>query len=165
MSSALCWRTLFIGLLVVGIFFLVRLAFYYRDSYHHALDTQREFLQLAEARQKTIIDMQARQRVVADIDAKYTQELANANEQIEKLRADVASGHKRLRIAATCPKMSRGTATARLDDGVPPPRLTDAAQSDYFTLSNRIETTRSQLAGLQDYIRHVCLAPKIRGVL
>ncbi|MGF6191095.1 lysis system i-spanin subunit Rz, partial [Serratia sp. 509] len=31
-------------------------------------------------------------------------------------------------------------------------------ERDYFTLRERIETARSQIAGLQDYIRDVCLA-------
>ncbi|EAV3113877.1 lysis protein, partial [Salmonella enterica] len=50
----------------------------------------------------TIADMQKRQRDVAELDARYTKELADANATIESLRADVSAGRKRLQFAATC---------------------------------------------------------------
>ncbi|MGC9695542.1 lysis protein, partial [Escherichia coli] len=43
-----------------------------------------------------IADMQKRQRDVAELDARYTKELADANATIESLRADVSAGRKRL---------------------------------------------------------------------
>lgn len=52
----------------------------------------------------TISDMQKRQRDVAELDARYTKELADANATIESLRADVSAGRKRLQVAATCAK-------------------------------------------------------------
>ena len=51
-----------------------------------------------------IADMQKRQRDVAELDARYTKELAGANATIESLRADVSAGRKRLQVAATCAK-------------------------------------------------------------
>ncbi|EEZ5675502.1 lysis protein, partial [Escherichia coli O8] len=39
----------------------------------------------------TISDMQKRQRDVAELDARYTKELADANATIESLRADVSA--------------------------------------------------------------------------
>ncbi len=51
-----------------------------------------------------IADMQKRQRDVAELDARYTKELADANATIESLRADVSAGRKRLQVSATCPK-------------------------------------------------------------
>ncbi|EKF2921767.1 lysis protein, partial [Escherichia coli] len=39
-----------------------------------------------------IADMQKRQRDVAELDARYTKELADANATIESLRADVSAG-------------------------------------------------------------------------
>ncbi|MGT8944230.1 lysis system i-spanin subunit Rz, partial [Salmonella enterica subsp. enterica serovar Newport] len=49
-----------------------------------------------------IADMQKRQRDVAELDARYTKELADANATIESLRADVSAGRKRLQVSATC---------------------------------------------------------------
>ncbi|MGQ0454557.1 lysis system i-spanin subunit Rz, partial [Bacillus sp. SS-TM] len=46
----------------------------------------------------TIKDMQARQRDVAALDAKYTGELADAKETIERLHSDVIAGRKRLHV-------------------------------------------------------------------
>ncbi len=57
-----------------------------------------------------IADMQKRQRDVAELDARYTKELADANATIESLRADVSAGRKRLQVAATCTKSTTGSA-------------------------------------------------------
>lgn len=110
---------------------------------------------LAKQRQETINDMTVRQRDVAALDEKYTGELADAKAELEKLRADVAAGRKRLQVAATCPKGITSSATG-LDDGSTP-RLTDAAERDYFTLRERIEIVTKQLTGLQQYVREQCL--------
>ncbi|EBL6768072.1 lysis protein, partial [Salmonella enterica] len=55
-----------------------------------------------------IADMKKRQRDVAELDARYTKELADANATIESLRADVSAGRKRLQVSATCPKSTTG---------------------------------------------------------
>ncbi|EFH6531213.1 lysis protein, partial [Escherichia coli] len=59
----------------------------------------------------TISDMQKRQRDVAELDARYTKELADANATIESLRADVSAGRKRLQVAATCAKSTTGASS------------------------------------------------------
>ncbi len=94
------------------------------------------------------------QRAVAAIDENRTRELNDAKNQISDLQRDVAAGTRKLQLAATCPT---GTTSGVVD--ATGPRLTDAAQRDYFRLRERIEITRSQIAGLQDYIRNVCLTP------
>ncbi|WP_197909943.1 lysis protein [Erwinia amylovora] len=96
-------------------------------------------------------DSQRRQRDIAALDDKYTGELADAKAVIDKLQSDVAAGRKRLQINARCVQQS-STGTASMDDAAPA-RLTDAAQRDYFTLRQRIETSSKMIAGLQDYIR------------
>jgi prophage endopeptidase len=103
----------------------------------------------------TITDMQARQQAIADLDAKYTKELADAKNTISDLRRDVDSGAKRLRVSATCPGVRKTTGTASVDDATSP-RLTDSSQRDYFTLRERIELVNKQLTGLQEYILKVC---------
>lgn len=102
-----------------------------------------------------IKDMQRRQRDVAALDDKYTKELADAQENIAQLEHDVAAGRKRLQLNATCPA-NGAPGTTRVDDGASP-RLTDAAQRDYFTLRERIETVTRQLSGLQAYVREQCV--------
>jgi len=127
----------------------------YRDNateYKKQRDEKTQALSLANA---TITDMLVRQRDVAVIDAKYTQELADARENINQLERDVAAGRKRLQISARCPTNGAASATS-VDDGSGP-RLTDAAERNYFTLRERIETVTKQLTGLQVYVREQCL--------
>jgi prophage endopeptidase len=110
---------------------------------------------LAKQRQETIDDMTVRQRDVATLDAKYTGELADAKKQLEDLQRCVSTGKCGLRVNAKCP--ANGTASAPGVDDATGPRLTDAAERDYFTLRERIETSGKMIAGLQDYIREQCL--------
>lgn len=114
----------------------------------------RDTLQDANGKLTRQIDWQNKtQRAVAAIDENRSRELTDAKSKIDDLQRDVADGRRRLRLSATCPT----AAAAGLADA-DSPRLTDAAQRDYYTLRSRIETASSQIAGLQDYIRNVCLA-------
>ncbi|WP_105647724.1 lysis protein [Cronobacter dublinensis] len=102
-----------------------------------------------------IEDMQRRQRDVAALDAKYTKDLADAQKNIAQLERDVVAGRKRLRLHATCTDNGASGST-RVDDGAGP-RLTDAAERDYWRLRDRIENVTHQLTGLQTYLREQCL--------
>ncbi|MCV5466091.1 lysis protein, partial [Escherichia coli] len=84
----------------------------------------------------TISDMQKRQRDVAELDARYTKELADANATIESLRADVSAGRKRLQVAATCAKSTTGA--SGMGDGESP-RLTADAELSYYRLRSGID--------------------------
>jgi len=116
-------------------------------------DDAEQNLKLANA---TINDMQVRQRDVAALDAKYTGELQDAKATIDQLERGVATGKRRLQLNARC-ATNGATGTTSLDDGTGP-RLTDAAERDYFTLRERIETATKQLTGLQEYVRTQCLS-------
>lgn len=104
----------------------------------------------------TIADMQTRQRDVAALDAKYTKELSDAKKTINDLRRDVDSGAKRLRIAATCPGVSKATSATGVDDAGAP-ELTPDAQRNYFDLRDGIATADKMIRGMQDYIKEQCL--------
>lgn len=123
-------------------------------KYKSQRDTATHNLKLAN---ETIDDMQIRQRDVAALDARYTKELADAQNQIDALERDVAAGRRRLYVNATCPAVPTGksTSTARMDNAASP-RLADSAQRDYFTLKERVTTMQKQLEGAQDYIRTQC---------
>lgn len=128
---------------------------HYRDNaitYKDQRDKATEKLSLANA---TIKDMQVRQRDVAALDAKYTGELADAKETIERLHSDVIAGRKRLQLNANCPA-NGATGTGSLGDASGP-RLTDSAERDYFTLRERIATVTMQVGYLQGYIKEQCL--------
>ncbi|EFB9764977.1 lysis protein [Escherichia coli] len=102
----------------------------------------------------TIADMQKRQRDVAELDARYTKELADANATIESLRADVSAGRKRLQVAATCAKSTTGASS--MGDGESP-RLTADAELNYYRLRSGIDKITAQVNYLQEYIRTQCL--------
>lgn len=146
------WLQLLV-LVLIGV--LALLVNHYRDNaitYKDQRDKATKNLRLANA---TIKDMQVRQRDVAALDAKYTGELADAKETIERLHSDVIAGRKRLQLNANCP--ANGAAgTGGLGDASGP-RLTDSAERDYFTLRERIATVTKQVGYLQDYIKEQCL--------
>ena len=127
---------------------------HYRDNaitYKAQRDKNARELKLANS---TITDMQKRQRDVAELDARYTKELADANATIESLRADVSAGRKRLQVAATCAKSTTGASS--MGDGESP-RLTADAELNYYRLRSGIDRITAQVNYLQQYIRTQCL--------
>ncbi|EOW6747538.1 lysis protein [Escherichia coli] len=127
---------------------------HYRDNaitYKEQRDKKVSELEQANA---TITDMQKRQRDVAELDARYTKELADANATIESLRADVSAGRKRLQVAATCAKSTTGASS--MGDGESP-RLTADAELNYYRLRSGIDRITAQVNYLQEYIRTQCL--------
>ena len=127
---------------------------HYRDNaiaYKEQRDNKASELEKASA---TIADMRKRQRDVAELDARYTKELADANATIESLRADVSAGRKRLQVAATCAKSTTGA--SGMGDGESP-RLTADAELNYYRLRSGIDKITAQVNYLQEYIRTQCL--------
>ena len=108
-----------------------------------------------------VAEDEARKEAAAALDAKHTKELTDALSENTRLADAVRTGQRRLRLNATYTP-SAGT-------GVPPaasaasvadaegPRLTAAAERNYFDLRAGIATAQQQIAGLQDYVRDVCL--------
>lgn len=145
------WLQLLVLALIGALAFFVN---HYRDNaitYRDQRDKATEKLLLATA---TIKDMQTRQRDVAELDARYTKELADANATIESLRADVSAGRKRLQVAATCAKSTTGASS--MGDGESP-RLTADAELNYYRLRSGIDRITAQVNYLQEYIRTQCL--------
>ncbi len=127
---------------------------HYRDNaiaYKEQRDKKVSELKQANA---AITDMQKRQHDVAELDARYTKELADANATIESLRADVSAGRKRLQVAATCAKSTTGASS--MGDGESP-GLTADAELNYYRLRSGIDRITAQVNYLQEYIRTQCL--------
>ncbi|HIH4890141.1 MULTISPECIES: lysis protein [Citrobacter] len=144
------------SLIVPGVILLLALASWvsyssYKGEKKRADDAEQS-LSLAKA---AIADMQTRQRDVAALDAKYTKELADAQAENDRLRADVVAGKRRLQIAATCSR-DAATGAPSLVDGSSP-RLTADAELNYWRLRDGIATVTKQLTGLQEYVRTQCL--------
>ncbi len=143
---------LIIGAELLLSFLVIYLLFGQINDEKKRADDAEQRLSLANA---TIKDMQTRQRDVAALDAKYTGELADAKETIERLHSDVIAGRKRLQLNANCP--ANGTTGSGGLGDASGPRLTDSAERDYFTLRERIVTVTKQVGYLQDYIKEQCL--------
>ena len=111
--------------------------------------------QLRQALEK----QQATQKALAELDAKTTTEKARDLAENEKLRADVAAGDRRLRIAGRCSAdssdLSDTYSAARLDDGATV-ELAGAAGRTVFDIRAGIIKDRAALKGLQAYVREVC---------
>tara|TARA_R100000656_G_scaffold91852_2_gene66653 strand:+ start:594 stop:1085 length:492 start_codon:yes stop_codon:yes gene_type:complete len=119
--------------------------------------------ELAESAAQKIKAAQARtlerQAEVEALDARYTEELSNAQAEIDRLSDDVAAGRRRLRLQAECPGVPSAPGSAGVDDAGGP-RLTDAAERDYWRLRERIGTVTQQLTALQEYVRTQCRATR-----
>ncbi|WP_192034292.1 lysis protein [Pantoea agglomerans] len=146
------------GGVIIVMLVLAWAADHYHDKAVAWRDTAHQSVQLTRQQAATITDINQRQQQLASLDKTHTEALASAQHQIDDLQRDVDAGHQRLQLHADCPAVPAGntTGTARMADATRA-RLTDAAQRDYFTLRQRIETARQQIAGLQDYIRRQCL--------
>lgn len=153
---AFSWKTLGIGLLCVLVLIAGRLANYYHGKYTAADEAHQVAETKIKEKQGTIDEMKHRQQELAALDAKNLQELADAQSEIEALRADVANNRRRLQLSATCGKSGTATGTTGQADATAP-RLTDAAQQNYFTLRDRIAAATNQILGLQAYINTQCV--------
>ena len=145
------------SLIVPGVILLLALVSWFSygsyQSEKKRADDAEQSLSLANA---TITDMQTRQRDVAALDAKYTKELSDAKKTINDLRRDVDSGAKRLRIAATCHRVSKASSATGVDDAGSP-ELTPDARRNYFDHRDGIATADKMIRGMQDYIKEQCL--------
>ncbi|WP_434089079.1 lysis protein [Escherichia coli] len=122
---------------------------------NHYRDNAIAYKEQRDKAASTIADMQKRQRDVAELDARYTKELADANATIESLRADVSAGRKWLHVKAVCQSVREATTASGVDNAASP-RLADTAERDYFTLRERLITMQKQLEGTQKYINEQC---------
>lgn len=139
--------------LAAGITLIALCALAFLVYSNQGLRQERETLQRDNKRLAGQIEWQNKTQIaVATIDENRSRELTDAKNKIDDLQRDIDAGRRRLRLNASC----QAASTAGMVDATAA-RLTDAAQRDYFTLRKRIETANSQIAGLQDYIRDVCL--------
>ena len=112
----------------------------------------------AQARQ-ALEKQQAIQKALAELDAKATKEKMNDLAENEKLRADVAAGDRRLRIAGRCSASSSNmpdtAVAARLDDGGTV-ELAGAAGRTVFDIRAGIIADQAALRVLQRHVLEFC---------
>lgn len=120
-------------------------AHYYSQKYKAAQD------ELDKAKE-TISTMQSQQKHVAELDAKYTKDLADAQNTIDRLRDDVNAGTKRLSVKAKCLPQTT-TASSVGDAGAA--ELSSDSRQDYYRLREQLASNDKQIRYLQDYIRGI----------
>ncbi|WP_311753277.1 lysis protein [Proteus columbae] len=140
-----------VGIIVGGYWVINRQA----NRINLLVETNKE-LTIALEEQKSInTDYQARIMRLNQLDIQYTQELANAKNEISRLR-DISEHHpKRVYIKAECPKSKTTSATSLASATTARP--TDTAIRNYWLLRERIAESEQMIKGLQDYIRLECL--------
>nr|WP_234276186.1 lysis protein [Klebsiella aerogenes] len=130
---------------------------HYRDNateYKKQRDEKTQALNLANA---TITDMTARQRDVAALDAKYTQELADAKAENAVLQRKLDNGGRVL-VKGKCPvpaaTQTAGSASMGNDATI---ELSSVAGRNVLGIRSGIVSDQTALKALQEYIRTQCL--------
>ncbi|EBS5022347.1 lysis protein [Salmonella enterica] len=151
------WKTMFVGLLLVSLIVVGRLANHYRNNaitYKDQRDTATHKLKLAN---ETIDDMQGRQRDVASLDARYTKELADAKAENDALRRKLDNGGRVL-VKGKCPVSSSAeTSSASGMGNDATVELSPVAGRNVLGIRDGIISDQTALRTLQEYIRTQCL--------
>jgi prophage endopeptidase len=118
--------------------------------------------QVRQAVQKLL----AAEQALATLDQKAQKEKADALAENDKLRAAVASGARRLRIAGTYSagsgNMPSATSTASLGDAGTV-ELSAASGSTIFDIRAGVVADQAALKALQAYVTNVCHGPQVNA--
>ncbi|ECT1022944.1 lysis protein [Salmonella enterica] len=121
--------------------------------YKDQRDTATHNLKLAN---ETIDDMTKRQRDVAALDAKYTQELADAKAENDALQRRLAAGGRvRVKGRCTVPASTESASTSRVGDAATI-ELSPVVGRNVLGIRAGIINDQEALRYLQDYIRTQC---------
>lgn len=104
----------------------------------------------AAARDKAVAEAEARRAAVArrylEIDTRYTKEMADAQDDLDRLRRDVAAGKRRLRFAAARPVVPPAAGSSGVDPAAAPELGPDAREAYYDLRRQHGQVTRQLLA-------------------
>lgn len=122
-------------------------AHYYAQKYRQADKDLKVAQAELDKASKTISTMQSQQKTAAELDAKYTKDLADAQNTIDRLRDDVTAGTKRLSVKAKCvPKTTTGGSVG--DAGTA--ELDESARQDYYRLREQMNLADKQIRYFQE---------------
>ncbi|EOV0254119.1 lysis protein [Salmonella enterica] len=121
--------------------------------YKDQRDTATHSLKLAN---ETIDDMQIRQRDVATLDAKYTQELADAKAENDALQRRLAAGDRvRVKGRCTVPTSTTPASPGSVGDAATV-ELSPVAGRNVLDIRAGIINDQAKLRYLQQYVRELC---------
>ena len=150
------WKLALFALMSLLLAVSIALASHYRTSLTELQASLTRVNQELKLAKDTITDMQTRQRDVAALDAKYTQELADANAENDVLRKRLDNGG-RVRVKGSCPvsatTKASGTSGMGNDATV---ELSDVAGRNVLGIRSGIISDQTSLRTLQEYIKTQC---------
>ncbi|EPR9138937.1 lysis protein [Cronobacter sakazakii] len=151
------WKLILFAVMSLLLAIAIVIASHYRSALTKTEASLTEVNRELNLAKDTIADMQTRQRDVAALDAKYTQELADANAENDALRKRLDNGG-RVRVKGSCPvsatTKTSGTSGMGNDATV---ELSDVAGRNVLSIRAGIISDQASLRVLQDYIRQQCL--------
>jgi len=129
------------------------LAFWRLDHVSASLDAASKQVEQLTA---SIESRKNTQRLLAQLDTEHTQERERANQTNASLRADVATGNRRLSVL-TAGLLAAGSASATgLGNAKTRAELDAAAAERIVAIANDGDDAIRQLNALQDYVRTAC---------
>ncbi|EIZ8957628.1 lysis protein [Cronobacter sakazakii] len=150
------WKLILFAVMTLLLAIAIVLASYYRSALTESQASLTKVNRELSLAKDTIKDMQTRQRDVAALDAKYTQELADANAENDALRKRLDNGG-RVRVKGSCPvsatTKTSGTSGMGNDATV---ELSDVAGRNVLGIRSGIISDQTSLRTLQEYIKTQC---------
>lgn len=151
------WKLILFAVMSLLLAIAIVIASHYRSALTETQASLTKVNRELNLAKDTIADMQTRQRDVAALDAKYTQELADANAENDALRKRLDNGG-RVRVKGSCPvsatTKTSGTSGMGNDATV---ELSDVAGRNVLSIRAGIIRDQASMRVLQDYIRQQCL--------
>ncbi|SAH97351.1 bacteriophage lysis protein [Enterobacter asburiae] len=130
---------------------------HYRDNAITYKDQRDKATKSVRMANDTIKDMQARQRDVAALDAKYTKELADAKAENDALQRKLDNGGRVL-VKGKCPVPATTQTTGSPGMGNDATiELSDVAGRNVLSIRSGIISDQTSLRTLQEYIKTQCL--------
>ncbi|ELY5775159.1 lysis protein [Cronobacter sakazakii] len=150
------WKLILFAVMALLLAIAIVIASHYRSALKETQKSLTKVNRELNLAKDTIKDMQTRQRDVAALDAKYTQELADANAENDALRKRLDNGG-RVRVKGSCPvsatTKTSGTSGMGNDATV---ELSDVAGRNVLGIRSGIISDQTSLRILQEYIKTQC---------
>jgi prophage endopeptidase len=115
----------------------------------------------ADQSRQALAKQQSAEQALAALDQKATEEKTNALAENDKLRADIASGTRRLRIAGSCSASGGNVPGTAVSSGLGDAstfELSPASGSAVLSIRSGIIADQAALKALQEYVANVCQA-------
>ncbi|EOV8977836.1 lysis protein [Cronobacter turicensis] len=133
------------------------IASYYRSGFTELQATLKKVNRELNLAKEVITDLQARQRGVAALDAKYTKELADAKVENDALQRKLDNGGRVL-VKGRCPvPAATKTASTSSMGNDATIELSDVAGRNVLGIRSGIISDQKALKALQEYIKTQCL--------